>query len=151
MRISIKLVLSIILALTILVVVYVFVLGPALLGLYMAKEYNKSTQRVTQFLSEGDYNLILSSCRELLRRVATGDMKGGQYSVSDSDDPEVSKFPKPILDLKPVYIIINGNDRIIVEMCGALRSCALMAFPEQHEGYDDAKLIDGLWYWDVVI
>jgi len=98
-----------------------------------------------------DYQELLAACRELLRRVDSGDLQPGQYSVHlGGPDPEVSSFPQVILELEPALVLVHGNGfkRVDVELMPGPDSWGVWAYCEGHEGSGDARRIEGLWYYD---
>jgi len=112
--------------------------------------------RQVRLLYKTDHQALLEACRELSKRVATGDMKGGSYYLRGSQRlPVVSSFPKPILDLKPNYVYIDENNsgRVMVEMYGGFAHFGVLAYTEDYRKpswaeYGDKELIPGLWYYD---
>jgi hypothetical protein len=77
------------------------------------------------------HQALLKVCRDLSRRVSAGDIKPGRtYLV-----PGVSKFPQPILDLKPNYIYIDENDsgRVMIEMHGGFAHFGVLASTEDYK------------------
>lgn len=121
---------------------------------YIITDVKKGKQRQVRLLCETDHKALLEACRELSRRVITGDMKPRQYNVRLDPHPEASRFPQPILDLEPTYVIIESNGCIIVELYGLFNHFGLYAYPEDFKEpfsnfeYGNKKLIDGLWYYD---
>jgi len=97
----------------------------------------------------------LQGCRELSKQCARGDLKPGTYYMGYDHRPEVSRFPKPILDLKPNYVYIDENDsgRVMLEMGGGFAHFGVLAYTEDYHKpswseYGDRELVPGLWYYD---
>jgi hypothetical protein len=109
-----------------------------------------------RLLYKTDHQALLDACKELSKRVATGDMKAGRYYLRGGLRlPVVSGFPKPILDLEPNYVYIDENDsgRVMVEMGGGFAHFGVLAYTEDYKKpswakYGDKQLIEGLWYYD---
>jgi hypothetical protein len=153
MKVRKNLVLKIVIALVI-AFIAVNVLG-YLSGLgYIIKDVKKGKQREVRLLCETDHHVLLEACRELSRRVTTGDLKPQQYNVRLNPHPEASRFPQAILDLEPTYVIINPDGHVMVELHGGFLHYGVMAYPENYEKpiinfkYGDKELIPGLWYYD---
>jgi len=107
-----------------------------------------------RILCKTDHQALLEACREVLNQ---GDLDPGRkYKVRNAQhDPEVSQFPKPILDLAPNYLLIEdiaGNLRL--EMHGGTDHFGVRAYPKDFRKpfpsyeYADKELIPGLWYYD---
>lgn len=113
-------------------------------------------QRRVRLLYETDHAALLQACRELSRRVARGDLKPGTYYVRFDPSPEVSRFPKMIVDLVPSYVYIDENmtGRVIVAMAGGLDHFGVEAYPADCNQpisgctFGKKELIPGLWYYD---
>jgi hypothetical protein len=106
-----------------------------------------------RLLCETDYQAVLDAGRELLRRFgeepAVYVVNGGHRS------PEVSEFPKAILDLAPESIKVTGDGYLIIEMFGnGMDHCGAFLYAEGFEKANpglrlgDRMLIPGLWYYD---
>lgn len=67
--------------------------------------------------------------------------------------PDVEKFPKEIRRLKPTYVYVDDNGRVVIEMWGGMSHYGVVAhakdFQEPYEAYvpGNKKLIDGLWFY----
>lgn len=153
MKVSKNLVLKIVIALVI-ALVAVNILG-YLSGLgYIIMDVKKGEQREVRLLCETDHQALLGACRELSKRVTTGNLKPRQYNVRIDPHPEAPRFPQPILDLEPTYVIINPDGRVMIELHGGFLHYGVMAYPEDYKEpiinfkYGDKKLIDELWYYD---
>lgn len=145
---------NIVIVLAITFVTVCLILGP-LGGIgYIMWDIKKGGQREVHLLCETDYQTLLRACRELSRRVTTGDLKPQQYNIRRDPHPEASRFPQPILDLEPTYVIINPDGRMMIELHGGFLHYGVIAYPEDYKEpginskYGDKKLIDGLWYYN---
>ncbi|MHC4174394.1 MAG: hypothetical protein ACYST5_15850 [Planctomycetota bacterium] len=134
-------------------ILYHFLL-PLYLGGFMFFAVKEAEQRQVRLLCETDHQALLEACRELSRRVATGDLKPQQYNVRIHLHPAASRFPQPILDLEPTYVIINRDGCVHIELHGGFLHYGAMAYPKDYKkppiaGFKlgDKKLIDGLWYY----
>ncbi len=138
----------------VIVLCIVFVL--VFLILFAAVHYLLDRVRV-RLLCETDHQALLEACNKLSKQVANGELKPGKYEVFVRPDPEVSKFPREILELRPRYVYIDENDngRVLIEMTGGFEIhfgvCAytedFKAFSKSFE-YGDKELISRLWYYD---
>ncbi len=116
----------------------------------------ESRQLRKRLLCETDYVTLRDACRNISRQAKKGEIATGKYDIRGNPAPEVSRFPKPILELAPSYIYIDENDsgRIFIEMLGGLLHFGVTAYSEDYNEpfigfvYGDRKLIDGLWYND---
>ena len=111
----------------------------------------------TRLLCETDHQALLEACNELSRQVAQGKLKSGKYEMIFNPDSEVSKFPQPILKLRPRYVYIDENDcgRVMIEMTGGLEiHFGVLAYTEDFKApykdfeYGNKELILRLWYYD---
>lgn len=98
---------------------------------------------------------LLEACRELSKQVAAGELAPRTYHVrSRKRLPEVSGFPKLILDLSPRSISIDEDERVMLQMGGGFANFGVSAYPEDYKEpyrnfvYGNRKIIDGLWYRD---
>lgn len=111
-------------------------------------------QRQERLLCETNFPALLEGCREISRMYAAGDLKKSHYMIRIEPDPEVSKFPRVILDLEPTYIDIANDGKVQVELFGGFVHFGVCAYPEDYKApfsgfsYGDRELIDGLWYYD---
>jgi len=109
-----------------------------------------------RLLCKTDHQALLEACNKLSKQVANRDLKPGKYMVLINPDPEVSKFPRPILELRPRYVYLDDySGRVLIEMTGALEvHFGVCAYPEDFKvpfkgfKYGDKELIPGLWYYD---
>jgi len=154
MKINKKMFSNIVFALAIAFVVY---LGYRMLYSirYFITEINTGKERQVHLLCETDYQVLLNACRKLSKQIATEELKPEKYVIRKRPYTEVSRFPKPILDLKPTYISIRSNGIVMVELYGLLgESFGILSYPEDYKvpsssfHYGDKKLIEGLWYYD---
>jgi len=108
-----------------------------------------------RLLCETNHQALLEACRELSKQVAAGKLAPRTYYVrSHKRPPEVSRFPKLILDLSPRSIIIDEDGRVVLQMGGAFANFGVFAYPEHYKEpyrnfvYGNREIIDGLWYHD---
>ncbi|MBW7989770.1 MAG: hypothetical protein FVQ84_07120, partial [Planctomycetes bacterium] len=108
---------------------YLIIHGPVFFGIRDAQRKQAS------LLYKTDHQALLKACRELSRRVAAGDLKPGEYRIRTYLVPGVSKFPQPILDLKPNYVYIDENDsgRVMIEMHGGFAHFGVLAYTEDYK------------------
>jgi len=134
-----------------------YILYPILLFLYihgfMFFADKVDQQKQVRLLCETNHQALLKDCRELSGRCARGDLKPGKYYIGYDQEPEASKFPQLILNLKPSYVFIDDDGRVMLEMIGGLGHFGVNAYPEDYKKpswsvYGDKELIDGLWYYD---
>jgi hypothetical protein len=153
MKVSKTLVLKIV-AVLILVFIALNALGYLSGVLYIKADIRKGKQRQMRLLCETNYQVLLEACRQLSSRVAAGDLKPQQYNIRLKPNPESSRFPQPILDLEPTYVIIGADGIVQIELHGGFLHYGVIAYPEDYKEppysfkYGDRKLIDGLWYYD---
>jgi hypothetical protein len=118
---------------------------------HSVKEARQDRERL---LCKTDYRILLDACRDILKQVDKGELKPGKYYVRRDPSPEVSHFPKQILDLKPSCIYVHDRSCISLEMLGGLDHFGVKAYSEDFNKsspdyvYRDRKLIEGLWYYD---
>lgn len=138
----------------VIIVLVVFVL--AFLIFFAGLHYLLDGMRV-RLLCETDHQALLVACNNLSEQVDNGDLKPGKYMVLINPDPEVSKFPRAILELRPRYVYIDENDsgRLMIEMTGGLEiHFGVLAYTEDFKAfskgfeYGDKELIPRLWYYD---
>lgn len=109
--------------------------------------------RRTRLLCETDYDELLAACRELMQRVAAGELDEGQYNIRiDVDrDRRSSSFPKVILGLEPTYVDVSP-DLVIIELFGLTRHLGVFAVSESRLAIygtpGDLELVPGLGYHD---
>jgi len=156
MKIGKKTVLKIIIGLAIAVGVgYVLhdVLGYLVIRGFVFSTGKDMRQRQVRLLYETNHQALLEACREISVRVVRGDLKPGRYSIRRDPDPETSRFPQPILNLKPSYVFVDEDGWVKLEMFGGLGHFGVSAYPEDYKipsysKYGDKELISGLWYYD---
>jgi hypothetical protein len=98
-----------------------------------------------------DYAELLAACRELSRRVASGELEArGNCLYVEPHNQEALSLPRAILDIEPAIIRfdVEGKGQVWIEQRAMLDWFGVVAFPEGVEGSGDVKLIDGLWYRD---
>jgi len=123
----------------------------------MLREAVKSQLARKRLLCQTDYHALLASSRELLKRTAEGKLKPGVYKIARRPpSPDISQFPKLIVDLAPELVTIDETGYLTIEMraCG-FDHCGATAYPKDfkppHEGFKyggQRMLIEGLWYYD---
>ena len=132
-----------------------------IIGLYCALEvsgilpaWHRIRELRIRVLCRTDYKALLDACRELSQRADKGELKHKQYFVY-APTPEVSAFPRAILDLEPSTVTIDATGRVMIAIVGGLGGhFGVLAYPEGFEASyphficGDRKLIDGLWYYD---
>jgi hypothetical protein len=113
----------------------------------------KADRSRTRLVCETDYQVLLDACRDLLRQ----QKEDRVYVLDDpSASAAVQQFPKPLLDLAPRAIVVQPDERVIIQMVGGgLRSSlGIYAYVEgfekanPHYPFGDRRLIEGLWYFD---
>jgi len=138
----------------IVIVLFIF-LVLAFLFFFAAVHYLLDGMKV-RLLCKTDHQALLEACNKLSKQVAKGDLKPGKYMVLINPDPEVSKFPRPILELRPKYVYLDDNiGYVLIEMTGVLEiHFGVRAYPEDFKAsskgfkYGDKELIPRLWYYD---
>jgi len=136
------------------IIIAVFIVFVLVLLVLVTGHYLLEGAKV-RLLCKTDHQALLEACNELSKQLAQGSLKPGQYEVLIGPAPEVSKFPRPILKLRPRYVYIDNTGYVAVEMTGALDlHFGVRAYPEDFEGrfkgfeYRDKELIPRLWYYD---
>ena len=123
----------------------------------MIREGVKSQLARKRLLCETNYDALLACSRDLLKMVAEGRLKPDLYRAAcDRPSPQVSQFPKLILDLAPELVHIDAQGFLTIEMRShGMDHCGVIAYPEDfkipYPGFEyggQGKLIDGLWYYD---
>jgi len=121
----------------------------ALVGAYVATEHHRVERRLVHLLCETDHKALLEACREVSRRAATGEFTVGRaYGVRRR--PGRYSFPQTILDVDPLFVLIDGEGVVCVEMFWA-PSHGVLAYPEDYQGQrrvGNIELTPGLWYYD---
>jgi hypothetical protein len=108
-----------------------------------------------KLLYRTDHKALRDACRELSQRTRVGRLEARMYHFGPNPDPQTAEFPRPILDLMPVYVTIDADGSVMVAMMGGLDHFGVVAYPEDYKkpAFDDFKfgdmqLIEGLWYYD---
>ncbi len=139
---------------------FVICMGVAI-GLYFALErsgilpaWRRLGELRIRVLCKTDYRALLDACRELSQRADKGELQHKKYFVY-ARGPDVSTFPRAILDLEPSTVTIDTTGRVMIAVVGGLGGhFGVLAYPEGFEASypdfkcGDRKLIDGLWYYD---
>jgi len=123
----------------------------------MLKEAFRSGSARSRLLCRTNYHELLASGRDLWKMTVEGRVKPGVYRVArKSASPEISRFPRPILDLAPEVVSIDERGYVVIEMraCG-FDHCGVIAYSEdfrlrhpEHNYYGQRMLVEGLWYYD---
>ena len=137
----------------VIVLCIVFVLAP--LFFFVGLHYLLDRMKV-RLLCKTDHQALLEACNKLSKQVTNGELKPGKYMILRNPDPEVSKFPRPILELRPKYVYLDDNiGYVLIEMTGVLEiHFGVRAYPEDFKAsskgfeYGDKELIPRLWYYD---
>ncbi len=80
--------------------------------------------------TQTDHLTLLAACRELSQQAQEAEMCGVYQVRFNGGNEVVSEFPKPILDLKPSYVVIRPDASIMIEMVGGLVHFGVRAYPE---------------------
>jgi len=120
------------------------------------KEAIRSNLARNRLLCKTNHHALLAASRDLWKMTAEGKLKPGVYRVGrHPPSPEISHFPKLILDLAPELVTIDERGYVVVEMraCG-FDNCGVTAYSEDFQipypGFKGGQrmLIEGLWYYD---
>ena len=105
--------------------------------------------RLDKLLHHTDHQALLAACRTLMKEGYRG-----QYLTSwPNRHPDVEKFPKEILALKPTYVWVHEDGRVRIEFLGGMSHNGVVAYAEDfkkpYENFKGGhlKLIDGLWIY----
>lgn len=110
-----------------------------------------------RLLCRTDHQALLEACQELSRQALAGKLlTDAHYRFRPWPSPyrTVSRFPKAIRTLRPTYVYINEDGRVILEMFGGLSHFGVHAYPEAYKRrypdfkYGDRELVPNLWYYD---
>jgi hypothetical protein len=129
-----------------------FVIVIVLCSFLFIQQRNKNWRRLERLLCETDYQVLLEACRELSKRVTTGNLKPGTYWVRYDRDLKASQFqfPQVILDIEPGFVKISSNGWVMLEM-GGIPTYGVSAYPEAFRTdypHGNIELIPSLWYYD---
>jgi hypothetical protein len=122
--------------------------GMSVIGM-VAFDALRAKSRKVNLLYQTDHKALLKACRTLLEEGYKG-----KYCIRVDPHPDVDKFPKAILNLKPTYVLVHGDNYVGIEMMGGMSHFGVLAYPGNFvppfEGfcYGDKKLMEGLWYYD---
>jgi hypothetical protein len=118
-------------------------------GLFHAITFGR---RFNTLMHRTDYQALLAACRTLI-----DEGYRGKYVVHwINPHPDVKKFPKEILALKPTYVVV-GDQRVHIELWGGMSHYGVNAYaedfnePDPEYYYGDKELIDGLWFYSDLI
>jgi hypothetical protein len=113
-------------------------------------EKKREEQRI-QLLCNTDYQALLETCRDLSKKVESGELEANLYYMSNSiHQTVVSQFSPIILNLNPAYVVLDGDGCVII----AISRFGVRAYSEDYKKprpdfeYGDKELIPGLWYFD---
>jgi len=134
---------------------YVWLCQGGLFGVMLVSRMHRDKEAGLQrLLCETDHEALLAACQELLHWVETGDLEPGKYGFKSDPHAETSRFPEPIVELRPSCVYVEA-DRIMVEMMGGLDHFGVDVYVEGFDGtrfagfkYGDKELVPGLWYYD---
>lgn len=137
----------------IIALVLFLVMGIVLSGvyvIYVAGE--KAEQRLTRLLCKTDYQELLAACRQLSALATTGALPPGDYWVRLNRQPQLAEVPVPIVKVDPIYVHIDDEGYVILEM-GGIPSYGVVAYPRGSKVEDSwftgsIQLIPGLYYYD---
>jgi len=137
----------------VLALVGVFVITPIVRFMAFFRTLARTAKRGRDHLFfETDYEELLAACRELSRRVASGEfgVQGYFSFYSGKHDPQALSIPQAIRDIEPAIIWFDTGSKggVTIELRPGPDWFGVVAFPEGQEGSGDIKLIDGLWYCD---
>lgn len=129
-----------------------YVLTPVLRLMAVVRQKAQRANRGRDHLFfQTDYAELLAGCRELSRRVASGELEArGNCLYGEPQNREALSLPRAILDIEPAIIRfdVEGKGQVWIELRAMPDWFGVVAFPEGAEGSGDVKLIDGLWYQD---
>jgi hypothetical protein len=121
------------------------------LGVHLAVERNKARQRLVRLLGESDYQVLLEACRQLSLPATAGELSFGTYWVRVDRQPRLLQVPEAILAVEPLYIRIDPEGDVLLEM-GGIPYYGIVAYPgiskEDYGFRGNAELVPGLWYYD---
>jgi hypothetical protein len=138
--------------LIVLSLILVLLLNPITLSVIITQIYYVKARN--QLLFDTNYYVLLEAGRELSKRVQTGELKPGDYQFRFKPNPEITSFPKAILDMHPAYIYINDDGAMKIELLGSMGHFGINVYPKDYNPFSskykfgDIELIPGLWYYD---
>ncbi len=106
-------------AITALVLVIIFFVVSVQIYLPLTKvsrelEKKREEQKI-QLLCNTEYQALLQACRDLSKKVESGELEANIYYISNSiHQPVVSRFSPLILNLDPAYVVLDGNGCVII-------------------------------------
>ncbi len=138
---------------TVLAILSILVVVPIARFMVFLERLRRAANRGRDHLfCETDYAELLAACRELSRRVASGEFGvQGYFSFhSGKHDPQALSIPQAIRDIEPAIIWFDTGSKgdVTIELRPGPDWYGVVAFPEGQEGSGDVKLTDGLWYCD---
>jgi len=136
----------------VLALVGVFVITPIVRFMAFFRTLARTAKRGRDHLFfETDYEELLAACRELSRRVASGELEArGYFFYSGEHDLQTLSIPQAIRDIEPATIRfdLEYEGDVWIELWPGPSWYGVVAYPEGQQGSGDIKLIDGLWYHD---
>jgi len=118
----------------------------------LPREVEKFRIQTKQILYETDHEMLLTDCREIMRKAAAGTFPVGEYLFADHPVSEIQtlKIPESIMRLNPMKIIVDEK-YLEISMHGGWYHFGVVAY-KKNKYVDTAlgnmELIDGLWYFD---
>lgn len=122
-----------------------------LLFLHIQMERHRVERRLVHLLCETDHEWLLEACRNVSKRTAAGEYEAGRaYAIRRY--PGRYRLPQAILDVDPLFVKIDGEGLVWVELFWA-PSQGVVAYPEGYEfrtdhRAGDRELVPGLWFYD---
>jgi len=121
---------------------------------FVLREKIKRTRM--RLLCKMDHHVLLEACRDLSKQMAAGKLSPGDYSIRHRQrPPEISGFPKCILDVEASDVVLHKDGHVTLEInFSRLGRFGVEAYPDDYEKpftdfrYGDRELIPGLWYYD---
>jgi hypothetical protein len=99
--------------LVVIILTILFLLSPGMRFFgSMIKDVVKTRQIRDRLLSETDHQVLLEACRKISKEVSEGNLAPNRYIVRYKPDPEISRFPKLVLDIEPLCIDIYSDGRV---------------------------------------
>ena len=120
-------------------------------GIFLTTGRRAAHERLVRLLSQTDHHALLQACRQLAARTQTGELSPGDYWVRWDKEPRLTNLPEAILRVDPLYVHIDSQGYVYLEMAG-IPYWGAVAYPgPTKDGYGfqgNVELIPGLWYYD---